>query len=195
MLMCTVLTFAMCADPNVAGAISFGDLTVPIVWSRVQTGSCPDVGQQSAGSEAGLTRFETAWASQQSTPDTEGTYSGRVVVHMESAEIDMTAFAWPHMSRAEGDALRRLYQATLWHELGHLRTAKASIDAFNADNAISAQSAPEYTAAAKQRGNVAMARLNADQVEYDRVAGHGLRQDTLPPPLGGPDTIINCSER
>ena len=195
MLMCTVLTFAMCADPNVAGAVSIGDLTVPIVWSRVQTASCVDVGRQSAGSEAGLTRFETAWSSQAATADGSGTYSGRGVVHLDSAEIDMSAFSWPHPSRADADALRRLYQATLWHELGHLRTAQASIDALNADNGFSAQSAPDYTATAKLRGNEAMARLNADQVEYDLVAGHGLRQATLPPPLGGADTIILCSGR
>jgi hypothetical protein len=194
MLLCTILTFAMCADPNVAGAISFDDVTVPIVWSHVHTRSCLDVGQQASGAEAGLTRLETAWTSRQSPTD-GSTYSGRLVVRLEDARIELTAFSWDNMSRADTDALRRVYQATLWHELGHLRTAKKSIDALNAGGEFSAPTAAEFTALANERGAAAADRIGADQDEYDRIADHGLRQDTLPPPLGGPDTIIHCLER
>ena len=95
------------------------------------------------------------------------------------------------MSPADVDALRHLNRAALWHELGHLRTAKKSIDALNANGAISASTADDYAAIANERGTAA-ARIGADQEEYDRVAEHGLRQATLPPPLGGPNTIVIC---
>jgi hypothetical protein len=191
MLVCTVLTFAMCADPNVSAAIAFGDLTVPIVWSHVETHSCADVGTQSTEDGAGLTRFETAWSSQQTRAGSGG-YSGRLVIRIDDARIMLTAYSWDHMKPADADALRRTYQATLWHELGHLRTAQASIDAINAEPGFSAATDAGYTAVAQTRGAAAVARIGADQEAYDRAAEHGLRQDTLPPPLGGPDTIVNC---
>ena len=192
MLLCTILTFAMCADPNVAGAISFDDLTVPIVWTRVELPACTDVGRPTQ--EAGFTRFETAWSVQEAK--TSGnTYSGRLVVHIERARIELDTYAWQKMSPADDAALRRLNQAALWHELGHLRTAKKSIDALNANGAFSTPIGTDYTAAANDRGNAAVARIGADQEEYDRVAEHGLRQATLPPPLGGPNTIVICPER
>jgi hypothetical protein len=193
MLLCTILTFAMCADPNVAGEMAFGDLTVPIVWSRAEMRSCMDVGQQSAGSEPGLTHIESGWTVPEATMD-EGSYSGRLVVHLDQARIEMQAYSWERMTPADRDALRRIYQATLWHEIGHVRTALRSIDAINAEGPISAPTAAGYTAAVRARGTVVAAKINFDQDEYDRVAEHGLRQDTLPPPLGGPDTIIRCPE-
>jgi hypothetical protein len=192
MLLCTILTFALCADPNVPGAISFGDLTVPIVWTHVQLPSCTDIGRTTE--EAGFTRFETAWSVQQAKTN-GNTYSGRLVVHINQARIELNASAWEKMSPADSDALRHLNQAALWHELGHLRTAKKSVDALNANGAFSASTAADYTAAANDRGIAAGASIGADQEEYDRVAEHGLRQATLPPPLGGPNTIVNCGER
>jgi hypothetical protein len=192
MLLCTILTFALCANPDVAGAITFGDLTVPIVWTRVELPSCTDVGRTTE--EAGFTRFETAWSVQQAKTN-GSTYSGRLVVHIRQARIELNAYAWEKMSAADNDALRHLNRAALWHELGHLRTAKKSIDALNAEGAFSALTADDYTAVANDRGTAAGASIGADQEEYDRVAEHGLRQVTLPPPLGGPNTILNCGER
>jgi Bacterial protein of unknown function (DUF922) len=189
MLLCTILTFAMCADPNVAGAISFDGLTVPVVWTRVELPECTDVGRSTE--EAGFTRFETGWSVQQAKTN-GNTYSGRLIVHINQARIELNAYAWEKMGQADIDALRHLNQAALWHELGHLRTAKKSIDALNAKGAISALTASDYTAAANDRGNDAMASIGADQEEYDRIAAHGLRQATLPPPLGGPNTIVIC---
>jgi hypothetical protein len=191
MLMCTVLSFAMCADPSVSAAIILGDLTVPIVWSRVETRSCTDVGGESATDGAGLTHFETAWESQQTRESSTG-YSGHIVVRVDDARIELTAYSWDGMSRAEGAALRAGYRATLWHEIGHLRTAQASMDGVNAEPGFAAATAADYNALAKQRGAAAVARINADQTEYDRLAGHGLKQSTLPPPLGGPNAIVNC---
>jgi hypothetical protein len=192
MLMCTILTFAMCANPSVAGAFAFGDLTVPIVWTRVQLHSCSEVGQTTA--EAGLTHIETAWSAQQLATN-DGTYTGRLVVHLERAHIDLSTYSWDKISPAGVNAMRHLIQATLWHELGHLRTAQKTIEALNAGGTFSAASADEFTALADDRGNAAAARIGADQDEYDLVADHGLRQATLPPPLGGPDTIVTCPER
>lgn len=191
MLSCTILTFALCADPTVASAISFDHLTVPIVWTRVQVPACPAVGQTTG--EAGFTSFESAWSVQQAKPN-GNTYSVRLVVRINRAHIELDAYAWENMSPADIDALRHLDQAALWHELGHLRTAKKSIDAINAGGAFTASTAAEYSASANDRGNAAMARIGADQEEYDRVADHGLRQATLPPPLGGPNTIVICPQ-
>jgi hypothetical protein len=194
MLMCTILTFAMCADPSVPAAIAFGDLIVPIVWSHTVTRSCMDVGGESTVDGAGLTRFETAWVSKQSRASSSG-YTGRIVVRMDDARIEMNAFTWDRMQAADLAAMRREYTATLWHELGHLRTAQASMDAVNAEAEFSADTGDDYTALAKAHGNAAVARITGDQTQYDRVADHGLRQSTLPPPLGGPDTIISCPSR
>jgi hypothetical protein len=189
MLLCTILTFALCADPKVPAAISFFGLTVPIVWTRVELPTCSDVGRVTG--EGGFTRFETAWSVQEAK--TKGdTYSGRLVVRMSQARIELNAYAWQNMTPADFDAVRHLNQAALWHELGHLRTAKKSIDALNAGSAISAVSAAEYSTIADERGKAAGASIGADQEEYDRVAEHGLRQATLPPPLGGPNTIVIC---
>ena len=190
MLACTILTFAMCADPKVAGAIAFGDLTVPIVWSHVAVASCADIGRQITA-ESGLTTIETSWHTVE-TQVTRSIVSGHLVAKLAAAHIDMTAVSWDHMSPGEQDALAGGYRATLWHEIGHLRTGQASVDAINAEPGFSAPTVDEYNALAKQRGDAAAERLNADQEEYDRVAEHGLRQDTLPPPLGGPDTIVVC---
>jgi hypothetical protein len=188
---CTLLTFALCADPNVSGAVLVGDLTVPIVWSRTELRSCLGIGLQSAG-EAGLTRIESAWRSEQTDDSGGNGYSGRLLVQLQNVRIEMTAFSWDHETAADENAMRRLYQATLWHELGHVRTAEASVDALNAQPVFSAQSANDYTALAQRHGEAAGARINADQVAYDRAADHGLRQSTLPPPLAGPDTIVDC---
>jgi hypothetical protein len=191
MLMCTVLTFAMCADPSVSAAIALGDLTVPIVWSHVVTRSCADIGGQSTTDGAGLAHFESAWESQQTRESSTG-YSGHIVVRIDDARIELTAYAWDRMSQADATALRAGYRATLWHEIGHLRTAQASMDAVNAEPGFSAATASDYNTIANQRGAAAVARINADQNEYDRLAEHGLQQSTLPPPLRGPNTIVNC---
>jgi hypothetical protein len=190
MLTCTILTFALCADPGVKGTIAFGDVTVPIVWSQVAVRSCADIGFQANG-ESGLTTIETSWHTQE-TQMRADIVSGHVVAKLAAAHINMTAFSWPHMSQADRDALARGYRATLWHEIGHLRTAQTSIDAINAETGFSAPTASEYNAIASERGNTAIERFKADQEEYDRVAEHGLRQGTMPPPLGGPDTIVDC---
>jgi hypothetical protein len=189
MLLCTILTFAMCADPKVAGAISFDGLTVPIVWTRVELPECADAGREPG--EAGFTRFETAWSVQQEMTSGK-TYTGRLVVRIKQARIELDAYSWKDMSPADVDALRRLDRAALWHELGHLRTAKKSIDALNAGGAVAGVTEADYSMFANERGEAAGASIGADQEEYDRVANHGLRQSTLPPPLGGPNTIIIC---
>ena len=54
---------------------------------------------------------------------------------------------------------------------------------------------------ATRTGKAWLQRPGKMRFEYDPpdkmllVAGHGLRQATLPPPLGGADTIILCSGR
>lgn len=192
MLTCTILAFAMCADPHVAGAIALGDLTVPIVWTRVETRSCMDLGASSSEDGAGYLRFETAWTSQQNKADAGG-FSGRLVVRIDNARIELSAFSWNGMLPADGAALQRMYAAALWHELGHLRTAQASVEAANAEPGFSAATAADYRVLATEHGKAALARITADQDEYDRVAGHGIRQNLLPPPLGGPNTVVVCS--
>jgi hypothetical protein len=191
MLLCTILTFAMCADPNVAGAISFDGLTVPIVWTRVELRECSDAGRSTE--EAGFTRFESAWSVQQIKTN-DNTYAGRLVLRINQARIELDTYSWKNMSPADVDALRQLNRAALWHELGHLRTAKKSIDALNAGGVISASTDRDYSAIAHERGAAAGASIGADQKEYDRLAEHGLRQATLPPPLAGENTIIICPE-
>jgi len=181
----------MCADPSVSAAIALGDLTVPIVWSHVVTRSCMDIGGESTTDGAGLTHFETAWESQQTRESSTG-YSGHIVVRIEDARIELRAYSWDRMTSADAAALRTGYRATLWHEIGHLRTAQASMKAVNAEPGFSAGTAEDYNAIAEQRG-AAAARITADQNEYDRLAEHGLQQSTLPPPLGGPDTVVNCA--
>lgn len=190
MIACTLLTFALCADPNVSGEVTLGDLTVPIVWSHTALRSCLSIGSQ-VTVEGGSTRIETAWRSQQTDAGGDG-YSGRLLVRLQNVRIDMTAYSWDRETAADEAALRRLYQATLWHELGHVRTAQATVEALNAEPAFTAPTLTDYSALAQRHGTRAGALVNADQVAYDRAAGHGLRQDTLPPPLTGPDTIIEC---
>jgi hypothetical protein len=191
MLLCTVLTFAMCADPSVDGAITLGDLTVPIVWSHAPVSSCLDLGAQSTQDGAGLTRLETGWESSQTRESSDG-YTGHLVLRVVDARIELTSYSWDHMTPAGAGALRYIYRATLWHEIGHVRTLLATIDAINAEPDFSAPTATAYTELAKERGNAAAVRVNADQTAYDRAAEHGLRQDTLPPPLAGPNTVFNC---
>jgi hypothetical protein len=162
------------------------------VWSRVETHSCMGVGAQARDDGAGYTRFETVWASQADKAET-GAYSGRIVVRIENARIELNAFSWQRMSRADGGALAHMYQAALWHELGHLRTAKASADAINVEPEFSAETPGAYTALARAHGNAAVARVNTEQANYDRAARHGIRQTALPAPLGGPNTVVMCS--
>jgi hypothetical protein len=192
-LTCTVLTFALCADPSVASAMTFGDLTVPIVWTRVATRSCMDFGAGASGEGGGYTQLETMWSTHETR--TTGIYSGRLVVRLQNVSISMTAFVWPHMTKADTAAMLRGYRATLWHEIGHVRTAIASVAAANAGEEFSAPTGDAYLALAKARGDAALARINADQTDYDNAAEHGLRQSSLPPPLAGPNTIVNCPER
>ena len=100
MLLCTVLTFAMCADPGVDGAITVGDLTVPIVWSRAAVSSCVDLGAQSTQDGAGETRLETAWQTSQTRERGEDGYTGHLVVRVADARIELTAYTWDHMTPA-----------------------------------------------------------------------------------------------
>lgn len=193
MLMCTVATFAACADPGESAAMAFGSLTVPIVWSRNAVRGCGDIGAGSTSDGGGLTYLETSWMSQETrTPDG---YAGRIIVRISAARIDLTAFSWRRMTRAEGDVLRTVYRATLWHELGHVRTALASVAAINAEDGFTASSPDEYLALARQRGNAALARIGEEQTAYDRAVDHGLRQDAVPGPLAGPDTFVSCPAR
>jgi hypothetical protein len=194
MLMCTLLTFAMCANPGVASAMVVGDLTVPIVWSHARIRSCLEVGEGSSGDAAGFTRIETSWSTQQSALDS-APYTGRVTMRIDSARIEMKAYSWNHMSAAEVAALRRLERAALWHELGHVETALNSIRDVNAHGEFSAATPAGYTEGAKQRGDAAFAAFSAGQIEYDRLVTHGLRQDALPSPLGGANTVISCVSR
>ena len=190
--MCTLLTFALCANPAVPAEIKLGDLTVPIVWTHVVQRSCTDVGQASTSDGAGLTRLETAWTSRQLSGGGGGGYAGRIVAHLNGARIELTAYSWEHMSRAEVEALAGGYRATLWHEIGHVRTALATVDAINADADFSAPTETAYAAVVRERGGTIAARVNADQEAYDRAAEHGLRQEDLGPPLGGPNTVVQC---
>jgi hypothetical protein len=192
MLMCTLLTFAMCADPGVASAMVFGDLKIPIVWSRARIRSCLEVGEGSSGEGPGFTRLETSWSTQRLTPDPTS-YTGRVTMRIDRARIEMTAYSWNHISAAEVAELRRLNRAALWHELGHVQTALKSILNANAHSEFSAATPEGYTDGAKQHGDAAFAAFSADQIEYDRLAAHGLNQDALPPPLGGANTVIACA--
>jgi len=190
-LSCTLLTFALCADPQVPGTIALGDLTVPIVWSRVQTRGCTDVGAQSTVDGAGYARFETTWLTHLDL-DNSSDYTGRLIVRINNVRIELKAFAWDGMTKPENDALQRMYRAALWHELGHLRTLQASVDAANAEPPFSAALPSGYTEVAKAHGEAAVARITADQEAYDRAAAHGIRQETLPPPLAGPNTVVVC---
>jgi hypothetical protein len=150
-----------------------------------------ELGAQSTQDGAGLTRLETGWQSSQTRESSEG-YAGHLIVRVLDARIELTSYSWDRMTAAGGAALQRIYRATLWHEIGHVRTLLGSIDAINAEPDFSAPTPDAYTALAKAHGDAAAARVNADQVAYDRAAEHGLRQDTLPPPLAGPDTVVNC---
>ena len=191
MLTCTLLTFAMCADPKVAATITVGDLAVPIVWTHAETRSCMDVGGQSTVDGAGYARFETAWSSRLELDD-KTAYTGRLIVRINNASIELSSFSWDGMTKADNDALQRMYRAALWHELGHLRTLEASVDAANAEPPFSAELPSEYTALAKLHGDAAVARITADQEAYDRAAAHGIRQSALPPPLAGPNNVVVC---
>jgi hypothetical protein len=191
MLLCTVLTFAMCADPRVDGVITVGDLAVPIVWSHATVRSCMDLGAQATQDGAGLTRLETGWQSSQTRELSDG-FAGHLVVRVLEARIELTAYSWNRMTPAGAEALRGIYRATLWHEIGHVRTLLATIDALNAEPEFGAPTAAAYTELAKKHGSAASVRVNADQTAYDRAAEHGLRQDTLPLPLAGPNTVVNC---
>jgi hypothetical protein len=191
MLLCTVLTFAMCADPGVAGAIAVGDLTVPIVWSRAAVKSCMDLGAESTQDGAGLTRLETGWQSSQTRESIDG-FTGHLVVRILDARIELTAYTWDRMTAAGAEALRKIYRATLWHEIGHVRTLLATLDTLNAEPEFGAPNPVAYTELAKQHGKAAAVRVNADQTAYDLAAEHGLQQAALPPPLAGPDTVVNC---
>ena len=190
MIACTLLTLALCADPNSSGTVTIEDLSVPVVWSHENLRSCLDVSLRTTG-EGGLTHIEAAWRSEQTAGDDPG-FRGRLVVRLADVRIAMTAFSWDRETASDEAALRRLYTAVLWHELGHVRTALATVDALNAEPVFSAPTAAEYTALANRHGKAAEARIDADQIAYDRAADHGLRQAALRPPLAGPNTVIEC---
>jgi hypothetical protein len=123
-----------------------------------------------------------------------GTYSGRVVLKLQSAKIEMSAFAWPKMSAAEQRQILAVYRATLWHELGHLVTARATIAAENArtGNLVTANSREAFIEQIHSHRDTAFERFNTDQANYDAVTAHGVRQDAAPPPLKGADTVAQC---
>ena len=162
MLICTLLTFELCADPDVPAAIAFGDMTVPIVWTREATASCMDLGRRASGGP-GDAHMEFAM--------------GRADIRITGARIQMTAYRWHKMTAADDVVLRRNYRATLWHEIGHIRVARASIATARANH-----TAPD----------AAFAQVNAEQNDYDDRTLHGIAQDHAPPPLAGADTIIDC---
>jgi hypothetical protein len=192
-IVCTLLTFAACADPRVQAAIAFGQMTVPIVWTYADTQTCMGLGTTVPPADAQL---ETEIPMNGSAV-AGGTYSGRIVLKLRSAKIELTAFTWPKMSAAEQAQLRNINRAALWHELGHLVTAQASIDAENArpDNAISALSRAAFVAQMQSRTDAALARFTADQSRYDDLTEHGIRQHQAPPPLAGTDTVAQCDAR
>jgi hypothetical protein len=172
MLICTLLTFAMCADPSVQAAIVVGDITAPIVWSRRDTRSCMELGRQPIGGP-GDALIELSSGG----PNVSGRRAG---VSISNARIEMTAYRWPKMNPADADALRRQYRASLWHEIGHIVTARDSIAAVN-DAGLA--------------GEPAFARIKRDQDDYDAASMHGVQQSTLASPLAGEDTVIVCSPR
>lgn len=136
---------------------------MPIVWSHETLRSCTDIGVGASAEGGGVTRFEVL-------------SSGHEGARLQNVRIEMTSFSWPHETAAETQALRRGYEATLRHEIGHVRTAIASVVAVN-----------ERT--------IPFERIEQDQLEYDRATDHGLRQSALRPPLGGPNTVVTCPSR
>jgi len=187
---CTLLTFALCADPKVPAALTFGDLTVPIVWSSAAMRSCMDLGATRTPADAQLETVMSIAGGDRASEN----YAGRVVLKLQSAKIEMTAFTWPKMSARERKQIRAIYRATLWHELGHLVTARASIAAENAraDNLVTADSRGDFVGQMQAHRDAAFERFNADQTSYDAATEHGIRQDAAPPPLNGADTVAQC---
>jgi len=167
MMICTLLTFALCADPTIRASIAFDDLTVPIVWTQRNVRSCMDLGRQPAG-QPGDARMEFGYS------------TVRPSVRITDARIELSAYRWPRMSAADARTLRAQYRAALWHEIGHLVTARTSIAAANGAHIV---------------GETAFAQINADQTSYDAVSEHGIRQDRLQPELAGENTVIFCSGR
>jgi hypothetical protein len=165
MLMCTLLTWALCADPAVPAAISFGDLTAPIVWRHVQTRTCMEIGTQPSG-RSGDAAMEFSYSNRR--PD----------ISIGVVRINLAAYRWPNMTVSQAAALRGQYRAALWHEIGHVLTARTSI--------ADAQ-------AAGLRGSIAFMRVEDDQNAYDDATEHGVRQDTIAPPLRGENTIVDCT--
>jgi hypothetical protein len=104
-------------------------------------------------------------------------FGTRGAVRVAVARIEMTSYRWPKMSAYDQGAMRQQYRATLWHEIGHLVTARNSIATAVANNV---------------KPSVALAQINADQNAYDDLTDHGIRQDLAPPPLGGANTVIEC---
>ena len=84
-LLCTVLTFALCANPSVGAALAFDDLTVPIVWTRLDMPSCMGLGATATAADAQL---ETE-VSIEGGAALAGTHTGRVVLRLSSAKIDV----------------------------------------------------------------------------------------------------------
>ncbi len=167
MLICTLLTFALCADPRVQGAIAVGELTVPIVWNRVEVRSCMALGNEPMGRPGDA---ELGFSYSRKPGD----------VQISTARINLAAYYWPKLSPALDAALQRQYRASLWHEIGHVLTARASIDAARA---------------AGIPGTDAFRQIEADQNAYDAESEHGIQQSALASPYRGADTIIDCTPR
>ena len=174
-------------------AISFDTLTVPIVWTPLPMGTCMGLNRTSKPADA---EIQTAVSVAGGYSD-DGQYFGRVTLGFASAKIEMSIFSWPRMTANERRQLQSVYRATLWHEIGHLVTAQASVAAENArpENMVTTSSRVDIVAQTRERANAAFARINADQNRYDDLTGHGIEQDQAPPPLAGADTVARCDAR
>jgi hypothetical protein len=193
LLLCTLVTFALCADPKMPAAISFDTLTVPIAWTSLPMRTCMGLNATSKPADA---EIQTAVSVAGGYSDA-GPYSGRVTLTVAGAKIELSMFSWPRMTANERRQLLSVYRATLWHELGHLITARMSIAAENArpENTVTASSRAEFAALARARADAAFARVDADQNAYDDLTEHGIRQAEAPLPLGGADTVARCDAR
>jgi hypothetical protein len=167
LFLCTLVTWMTCANPAVHGAISFGDLTVPIAWRHVQVRACMDIGNEPTG-HSGDAAMQFSYSTRR--PD----------VSISLARINLTVYHWPKMTASQAGALRGQYRAALWHEIGHVLTARTSI---------------EDARAAGLTGSAAFMRIEAEQNAYDDATDHGIRQDAIASPLRGNNTIVDCTPR
>jgi predicted secreted Zn-dependent protease len=123
-----------------------------------------------------------------------GQYTGTVVFELSTITISVPdTIRWPQMSQADRihvDALRR---AIVHHEIGHVRVAEAVRNALNPRAPIVAPDVFAFRAEADAVGRAGFERFTREEREYDALTDHGRRQNAAPPPLGGADTILQCS--